>query len=141
MVPGEVCAERAERRNRSCKAALNAQKAAEAIVPWGEKIQGKGGTNTSRSNRRKEDGMKNAENVRSCLQRDSTECEGYAGAQSAVQPGNEETAGRGQNLLEAILYRDNLNRAYKRVKANKGAPGVDGMTVERFHGSRNTAKK
>ena len=74
--------------------------------------------------------MKNAENVRSCPQRDSTECEGYAGAQSAVQPGNEETAGRSQNLLEAILYRDNLNRAYKRVKANKGAPGVDGMTVE-----------
>ena len=74
--------------------------------------------------------MKNAENVRSCPQRDSTECEGYAGAQSAVQPGNEETAGRSQNLLEAILYRDNLNRAYNRVKANKGAPGVDGMTVE-----------
>ena len=74
--------------------------------------------------------MKNAENVRSCPQRDSTECEGYAGAQSAVHPGNEETAGRSQNLLEAILYRDNLNRAYNRVKANKGAPGVDGMTVE-----------
>ena len=129
MVPGEVCAERAERRNHSRKAVLNAQKSAEAIVPW-EKTQGKGGTNTSRSNRGKEDGMKNAENVRSCLQRDSTECKGYAGAQSAVQPGSGETAGRSQNLLEAILYRDNLNRAYKRVKANKGAPGVDGMTVE-----------
>jgi retron-type reverse transcriptase len=32
--------------------------------------------------------------------------------------------------LEAILYKDNLNRAYKRVKANKGAPGIDGMTIE-----------
>ena len=74
--------------------------------------------------------MKNAENVRSCPQRDSTECEGYVGAQSAVRPENEETAGRSQKLLEAILHRDNLNRAYKRVKANKGAPGVDGMTVE-----------
>lgn len=29
-----------------------------------------------------------------------------------------------------ILGKDNLNRAYKRVKANKGAPGVDGMTIE-----------
>ena len=33
-------------------------------------------------------------------------------------------------LLEAILYNDNLNRAYKRVKANKGAPGIDGMNNE-----------
>lgn len=33
-------------------------------------------------------------------------------------------------LLEAILYKDNLNRAYKRVKANKGASGIDGMTIE-----------
>lgn len=31
--------------------------------------------------------------------------------------------------LEAILDRDNLNRAYKQVKANKGAPGVDGLAV------------
>ena len=33
-------------------------------------------------------------------------------------------------LLEAMLYKDNFNRAYKRVKANKGAPGIDGMTIE-----------
>ena len=42
MVPGEVCVERAERRNRSCKAALNAQKSAEAIVPWGKKTHREG---------------------------------------------------------------------------------------------------
>ena len=34
------------------------------------------------------------------------------------------------DILGKILNRDNLNRAYKRVKANKGAPGIDGMTVE-----------
>ena len=34
------------------------------------------------------------------------------------------------DLLGKILEKDNLNRAYKRVKANKGAPGVDGMTIE-----------
>ena len=33
-------------------------------------------------------------------------------------------------LLEQILTRDNLNRAYKRVKKNKGAGGIDGMKVE-----------
>ena len=33
------------------------------------------------------------------------------------------------DLMAQVCERDNLNRAYKRVKANKGAPGVDGMTV------------
>ena len=41
MVPGEVCAERAERRNHSRKAVLNVQKSAEAIVPWGKKLKGR----------------------------------------------------------------------------------------------------
>lgn len=34
------------------------------------------------------------------------------------------------NLLELILRGDNLNQAYKRVKSNKGAGGIDGMQVE-----------
>lgn len=33
------------------------------------------------------------------------------------------------NLMEEVTDRDNLNRAYRRVKANKGAAGVDGLTV------------
>ena len=33
-------------------------------------------------------------------------------------------------LLEKILHRDNMNAAYKRVCANKGAGGVDEVTVE-----------
>ena len=74
--------------------------------------------------------MKNAEyqgNL-SCPQRDSAEHEGYAGAQSVgTQKGKEQG---GADLLERILSRENLNRAYKRVRANKGAPGIDGMTVE-----------
>jgi RNA-directed DNA polymerase len=32
-------------------------------------------------------------------------------------------------LLEKILERENLRRALRRVRRNKGAPGVDGMTV------------
>jgi RNA-directed DNA polymerase len=32
-------------------------------------------------------------------------------------------------LMEEVIDRQNLNRAYRRVKANKGAPGVDGMTL------------
>ena len=35
-----------------------------------------------------------------------------------------------ENLLELILRKDNLNKAYKRVKANKGKGGIDGMEVD-----------
>lgn len=35
-----------------------------------------------------------------------------------------------EEMLERILSKDNLNLAYKRVKANKGSPGIDEMTVE-----------
>lgn len=72
-----------------------------------------------------------AENLasRGCLQRDSVEHEGYAGARSAESRKGKEQGGAG-GLLESILDRDNLNGAYKRVKRNHGAPGVDGMTVE-----------
>ncbi len=31
---------------------------------------------------------------------------------------------------EQVLLRHNMIRAYKRVKSNGGAPGIDGMTVE-----------
>jgi retron-type reverse transcriptase len=34
------------------------------------------------------------------------------------------------NLMELILRKDNLNKAYKRVKSNKGAGGTDGMQVD-----------
>jgi RNA-directed DNA polymerase len=34
------------------------------------------------------------------------------------------------NLMEEVTSRDNLNRAYFRVKANKGAAGVDGLSVD-----------
>ena len=33
-------------------------------------------------------------------------------------------------LMEEVTKPENLNRAYRRVKANKGAPGIDGLTIE-----------
>ena len=33
-------------------------------------------------------------------------------------------------LLEKVLSKENLNNAYKQVYKNKGASGVDGVTVE-----------
>ena len=32
-------------------------------------------------------------------------------------------------LLEEILSRENMMLAYKKVKANKGASGIDGITI------------
>lgn len=40
------------------------------------------------------------------------------------------TIGSTDNLLERILQKDNLNAAYRKVKSNKGAGGVDGMSVD-----------
>jgi RNA-directed DNA polymerase len=36
------------------------------------------------------------------------------------------------NLMERILERDNMQQAWYRVKANRGAPGSDGMNLEDF---------
>jgi RNA-directed DNA polymerase len=36
------------------------------------------------------------------------------------------------HLLEQVLSRKNMQRAWKRVKANKGAPGVDNMSIKEF---------
>ena len=36
------------------------------------------------------------------------------------------------NLMARILERDNVKRAWERVKSNKGAPGSDGMTLDDF---------
>ncbi|WP_339777647.1 group II intron reverse transcriptase/maturase [uncultured Thalassospira sp.] len=40
------------------------------------------------------------------------------------------TVNTGPGLLEAVLARENLQAAWKRVKANKGAAGVDGLSIE-----------
>lgn len=36
------------------------------------------------------------------------------------------------DLFERVLQRENLSAAWKRVQANKGAAGIDGMTIDEF---------
>lgn len=88
--------------------------------------------------------MKNLKDTRQCvenrqlhtegyLQEDRVELESNAGALSMAST-SEEEANDGKKyamgLLEEILDRDNMNKAYKKVKSNKGKPGIDGMTAD-----------
>ena len=54
---------------------------------------------------------------------------GLVGEQQTIAAIND-TCALAMNLMESICSRANLNQAYKRVKANKGAPGVDGLTIK-----------
>ena len=68
-----------------------------------------------------------------CPQRDSAEHKEYAEAPIGKRmiENNITNADRQEDgLLEAIVSAGNMNRAYKRVKKNKGASGVDGMKVD-----------
>lgn len=69
----------------------------------------------------------------SCPQMVFGEQREYAGASACVritENNNTDTASGADNLLERILDRNNLNTSYKRVKSNKGAGGVDRMSVD-----------
>lgn len=46
------------------------------------------------------------------------------------EPGHKSTSPA--PLMEAVLAEHNMQRAYRRVVANKGAPGIDGMTVQQL---------
>ena len=65
-----------------------------------------------------------------CLQRDSAEHKVHARVSRSFNLIWKERDSAKPELLEKILERNNLNRAFKRVKANKGAAGVDGMTID-----------
>ncbi len=46
-----------------------------------------------------------------------------------ARPPRQDPEGAGRDLLTQALARENMQRAWKRVKANKGAAGVDGMDI------------
>ena len=50
-------------------------------------------------------------------------------ASDEARPTRHDTDDAGPGLLVQVLARENMQRAWKRVKANKGAAGVDGMDI------------
>lgn len=66
-------------------------------------------------------------------QKDSAEHKEYDGGHSAKWITENNSTNRNRQdlqMLEKILNRDNLNLAYKKVKANKGAGGIDKMSTD-----------
>jgi RNA-directed DNA polymerase len=54
---------------------------------------------------------------------------GNAGAEPAMATMEPESPAATMHLMEEVCERENLARAWQRVRGNKGAPGVDGMTI------------
>lgn len=65
-------------------------------------------------------------------QRDGAEHKGYDRALTEMRIAENnitDASSKGYGLLEQILDPENLNKAYKQVKKNKGSHGVDGMST------------
>jgi RNA-directed DNA polymerase len=55
--------------------------------------------------------------------------ESMAVVRQAFTAAEEQAFSKTEKLMEQVVERENLKQALKRVRANKGAPGIDGMTV------------
>src|SRR3954464_6977122 len=54
----------------------------------------------------------------------------HQGTEPLVAKPAPESPACAEQLMEEVCDRGNLQRAWKRVRSNKGSPGVDGMTIE-----------
>lgn len=73
--------------------------------------------------------------IEDCLYGDRLEAENRTGVLSdamATQNREDDEQASGRNLLEEILELGNMVQAYRRVVRNKGAAGIDGMTVDKL---------
>ena len=56
------------------------------------------------------------------------------GTEASVAVRAPESPAMCEYLMEEVLERDNLRKALRRVKSNKGSPGIDGMSVWQLPG-------
>jgi RNA-directed DNA polymerase len=62
--------------------------------------------------------------------RGETPADGCEEAEPLMAMPAPESPALAQRLMEEVCNRENLERAWKRVRRNKGSPGVDGMTID-----------
>lgn len=133
FLPGEISRWSGNPTTPAARPASNREKSAEAIVPEARTANGKGRTSVREPS--VEGSTESYRQLKLPL--------GEPGPEGGVKPQGpdevpsdtaapppEEPGVNGADLLEQVLDRENLLRALKRVKANRGAPGIDGMTVE-----------
>src|SRR5712691_8652644 len=58
----------------------------------------------------------------------------WEGTESFTAKSETESPAREEQLMEEVCGRENCQQALRRVKANKGSPGIDGMRVEELPG-------
>ena len=123
-------------RSKACR-----EKSAEVIVPCEDSARE--GLNPTEVNIVKHHQMKGRKQKISAQndsrpQKNRPEAKGYEGVQTfmCVEDGyfTTEQPKREYPLLEQILSPGNLNAAYKQVKSNGGAPGIDKMDCDRLLG-------
>ena len=76
----------------------------------------------------------------------SAERLGEERGEAALAPGSDEaqrprheTESTGPGLLRAVLARENMQQAWKRVRANQGAAGIDGLDIDQTAAQLRTA--
>lgn len=88
-------------------------------------------------NRREESSPHSNRGGRSVQQTNPVPRPGMTGSASEKQPdcnGGSHTAARlfPEMMMEAVVDEANMERAWRKVKANRGAPGPDGITLDEF---------
>ena len=68
--------------------------------------------------------------AREPIERGEAPIAGGPGAEPVVAMAEPESPAATMHLMEKVCERENLKRAWQRVRGNKGAPGVDGMTID-----------